>query len=136
MIFLPAREWRAAMPTYTGRCHCGAVRFEVTGELRDVVDCNCSYCSRAGYLHWNVEPAQLRITQGASAYRTYAFGTGTSKNHFCPTCGISPFRVPRSDPHLLDVNVRCLDDLDLDALRIQKFDGANWETAIEKRTWK
>jgi hypothetical protein len=124
------------MPTYTGSCHCGAVRFEVTGELDHVVDCNCSYCSRAGYLHWNVEPRQLRIIQGESAYRTYSFGTGTSKNHFCQTCGITPFRIPRSDPHLVDINVRCLESIDLRKLPIQKFDGANWEAAIKTRTWK
>ena len=107
------------MPNYTGRCHCGAIQIEVTGELDDVVDCNCSYCARAGYLHWNVEPRAFRIVEGAAAYRTYTFGTGTSKNHFCTTCGISPFRVPRSDPHLIDVNVRCLEGVDPAKLRIQ-----------------
>jgi hypothetical protein len=124
------------MPTYTGKCHCGAVQFEVTGELDHVVYCNCSYCARAGYLHWNVEPAQFRITRGQDAYRTYTFGTGTSRNNFCTTCGISPFRTPRSDPHLVDINVRCLDQIDPNSLRIQKFDGAHWEDAIKTRTWK
>jgi hypothetical protein len=37
---------------------------------------------------------------------------------------------------LIDVNVRCLDNLDLTALRIEKFDGAHWEDAIKTRTWK
>jgi hypothetical protein len=126
----------SAMPTYTGRCHCGAIRFEATGELDRVVDCNCSYCARAGYLHWNVEPSAFRILQGADAYRTYTFGTGTSRNQFCTTCGISPFRVPRSDPHLIDVNVRCLEGVDPSKLRVQKFDGAHWEDAIKTRTWR
>jgi len=124
------------MPTYRGACHCGAIEFEVDGTLDDVVHCNCSYCSRAGYLHWNVEPSQLRILRGADAYRTYTFGTGTSRNHFCKTCGISPFRVPRSDPPLMDINVRCLEGVDLGTLNVQGFDGANWESAITKRTWK
>lgn len=124
------------MPTHRGSCHCGAIVFEVDGDLDHVVYCNCSYCSRAGYLHWNVEPRQLRILRGASSLHTYTFGTGTSKNHFCPTCGISPFRVPRSDPHLMDINVRCLDAVDPTALSIQSFDGAHWEDAIKTRRWK
>lgn len=124
------------MPTYRGSCHCGDVAFEVDGDLDHVVDCNCSYCGRAGYLHWNVTPQQLRILRGEGAYRTYQFGTGTSRNHFCARCGISPFRVPRSDPHLLDVNVRCLEGVDLSKLKIQKFDGAHWEDSIKARTWK
>lgn len=124
------------MPTYQGSCHCGAIRFEVAGEINHVVDCNCSYCARAGYLHWNVVPSVFRIVAGADNYRTYTFGTGTSKNHFCLTCGITPFRVPRSDPHLIDVNVRCLEDVDITTLQIQSFDGAHWEDAIKKREWK
>ena len=124
------------MPVYTGKCHCGAIEFEVEGTLDHVVDCNCSYCARAGYLHWNVEPQRFRVTKGASAYRTYTFGTGTSKNHFCTTCGISPFRTPRSDPHLIDVNVRCLQGIDASELRVQTFDGAHWEDAIQTRKWK
>ena len=124
------------MPKFQGSCHCGAVAFEVNGELEHVVDCNCSYCARAGYLHWNVEPQQFRLVRGEAAYRTYQFGTATSRNHFCTTCGISPFRTPRSDPHLIDVNVRCLAGVDPGTLRIQKFEGAHWEQAIQTRDWK
>jgi len=124
------------MPKYHGSCHCGAIEIEVEGTLDDVVDCNCSYCTRSGYLHWNIAPDQFRILRGAAAYRTYTFGTGTSQNHFCTTCGISPFRVPRSDPHLIDINVRCLQGIDVTKLKIQGFDGANWEAAIKTRAWK
>ena len=124
------------MPKFQGSCHCGAIAFEVDGNLEHVVDCNCSYCARAGYLHWNVEPEQFRFTRGATAYRTYQFGTETSRNNFCATCGISPFRTPRSDPHLIDINVRCLQGVDPATLQVQKFDGAHWETAIKTREWK
>ena len=124
------------MPKFQGSCHCGAIAFEVDGNLEHVVDCNCSYCARAGYLHWNVEPEQFRLLRGAAAYRIYQFGTATSRNNFCATCGISPFRTPRSDPHLIDINVRCLAGVDLAELQIQKFDGAHWETAIKTREWK
>lgn len=42
---------------YKGSCHCGSVRFEVEGELEQVVECNCSHCSRKGYLLWFVPRA-------------------------------------------------------------------------------
>ena len=124
------------MPTFRGSCHCGAIELEVEGELDHVVHCNCSYCERSGYLHWNVEPRQFRLLRGEGAYRTYQFGTGTSRNHFCTVCGISPFRVPRSDPHLIDINVRCLAGVELASLRVRGFDGAHWEDAIKTREWK
>ena len=38
--------------THTGGCHCGRVRFEVDAPASlAVVDCNCSVCSKTGYLH-------------------------------------------------------------------------------------
>jgi len=40
--------------------------------------------------------------------------------------------VPRSDPDMIDVNVRCLDDVDLSALKMKQFDGRHWEEAMRK----
>jgi hypothetical protein len=47
-------------------------------------------------------------------------------------CGIHPFYVPRSDPDKIDVNARCLDDIDLASLEPKQFDGRNWEAAMQK----
>ncbi len=53
------------MPSYTGGCHCGAVRFEVTGKIEEVVVCNCSICAKTAYLHWEVEPAAFRRSRSS-----------------------------------------------------------------------
>ena len=48
-----------------------------------------------------------------------------------------PFYVPRSDPDKIDVNARCLDEVDLAAIPIKEFDGRNWEAAIEQQVpWR
>jgi hypothetical protein len=45
--------------------------------------------------------------------------------------------VPRSDPDKIDVNVRCIDGIDLAALPVREFDGRNWEDAIQRRVpWR
>jgi hypothetical protein len=45
--------------------------------------------------------------------------------------------VPRSDPDKIDVNVRCLDDIDLAAIAPKLFDGKNWEAAMQRRVpWR
>src|ERR1700747_191740 len=36
--------------TYSGGCQCGAVRYEVAADIRQVISCNCSRCSRLGLL--------------------------------------------------------------------------------------
>ena len=119
---------------HRGSCHCGAVRFEVDAEIEGLEVCNCSYCSRVGYVHWYVAPERFRLLTPREALETWQFGTRTSENHFCPTCGISPFRRPRSDPDKVDVNVRCVEGVDADSLPARPFDGRNWEEAIRRRT--
>jgi len=121
------------MPTHLGRCHCGAVRFEIDARVERVTFCNCSLCARTGYLHIYVAPEQFRLLTGDEALATYSWGTGTASHMFCKHCGISAFRRPRSDPHLFDVNVRCLEDVDVDTLPIDRFDGQNWEKAAAAR---
>ena len=110
-----------------GGCHCGRVRFEVRGAPARVLVCNCSICTKRGYLHWIVPAGDVRVVAGAGAMSEYRFGTGVARHYFCPVCGCAPYYVPRSDPDKLDVNVRCLDDVDLGALVIDSFDGKDWD---------
>jgi hypothetical protein len=115
--------------TYEGGCHCGRVRFRVTTGLERVSDCNCSICAKKGFLHLIVEPAKFELLQGEGELTTYTFNTGVARHTFCRTCGIHAFYVPRSHPDKIDVNVRCLDDVDLAEVEITPFDGRNWEAA-------
>jgi hypothetical protein len=120
------------METYEGSCHCGRVRFRVTAALDEISDCNCSMCTRKGILHLIVPPAQFQLLRGQDDLTTYRFNKGVAQHHFCRHCGIHPFYVPRSDPDKIDVNVRCLDGVDLAAIPRRHFDGQNWETAIDE----
>ncbi len=118
------------MKTYEGGCHCGRVRFRVTGVLEEAGDCNCSVCVKKGYLHWIVAPEQFELLSGEGDLTTYEFNTKTAKHRFCRHCGVPGFYVPRSDPDKIDVNVRCLDGIDLASLRLRPFDGRNWEASM------
>lgn len=116
------------MTTWAGSCHCGDVRFEVDGEIDEVLDCNCSICKKKGLLHWIVTPDRFRLLAGEQALTTYTFGTGIAKHTFCRRCGVQPFYQPRSHPGRIDVNARCLDGVDVATLDIRAFDGrADWE---------
>jgi hypothetical protein len=117
--------------TYQGGCHCGRVRFRVRGDLGTASECNCSMCNKKGFIHLVVSPSDFEVIQGRDELATYQFNTGTAKHTFCKTCGIHPFYVPRSDPDKIDVNVRCLDDVDPSQIQTRFFDGKNWEQAIQ-----
>ena len=112
---------------YTGSCHCGGIKFEVEGDFQEGLECNCSMCSRTGYLHLIVTADRFRITQGRDALTTYTFNTGTAKHLFCGTCGIKPFYVPRSHPDGFSVNARCIDSPTVTGMKVNPVDGRNWE---------
>ncbi len=125
------------MQTYEGGCHCGGVRFRVTASLDRVSECNCSMCTMKGFLHLIVAPEQFELLGGADLLATYEFNTRVAKHRFCRVCGVHAFYTPRSDPDKIDVNVRCLDDVDLSSLTVSRFDGRNWEQAIGGRVpWR
>ncbi len=119
--------------TFEGGCHCGQVRFRVTADLAQTLECNCSICTKKGFLHLIVPPEQFVLLRGEDALATYTFNTGIAKHTFCRTCGIHSFYVPRSDPDKIDVNVRCLDGIDLATIKPVPFDGRHWEAAWERR---
>lgn len=114
---------------YTGSCHCGAVRFEIETVLDRVTECNCSVCRKKGILHHRIAPDRFRLISGEESLATYQFGTGIAKHHFCKECGIHVFTRPRAAPDLYTVNVRTLDNFNIEAERTEvvQFDGQNWE---------
>ena len=115
------------MPRYQGGCHCGRVRFEIDVEIGTIIDCNCSICAKKGFLHLIVDPQQVRMLSPADAVSLYQFNTKTAKHYFCPVCGISAYYIPRSHPDKIDVNVRCLEGVELESLTIVPFNGREWE---------
>ena len=118
------------MVIHRGGCHCGRVRFEVEAPARlEVTECNCSMCSRTGFLHLIVPKSRFRLLQGEEFLTTYTFNTGVAKHLFCSVCGVKSFYVPRSHPDGYSVNARCLDEGTAEALIVapQPFNGREWE---------
>ena len=112
--------------TYSGGCQCGKVRYEVELELGEVIACNCSRCQRLGSLLAFASASQFRLLSGDGDLATFEFNRHVIKHKFCTTCGIQSFaegKHPRDGAALAAINVRCLDDVDVDALRVKKVDG-------------
>lgn len=111
---------------YTGGCHCGRVRYEVTLALDRVGECNCSICTKLGALWAYAEPHQFRLISGESALRDYQFNKRLIHHLFCGACGIESFgrgQRPTDGKEVVGINVRCLDNVDLAGLRRVPFDG-------------
>lgn len=110
--------------TYCGSCHCGRVRFEIDTDLDHVRVCDCSMCRRRGALNHRVKPEDFRLLTPLEELAVYTFHTHTAKDYFCPVCGIQPFRRPRTAPELWTVNIRCIEDIDLDAIPVERVNGS------------
>jgi len=104
-------------------CHCGNFQLEVSAELGEVVECNCSICVRSGFLHWYVTPEQVKLKTPGRLLHTYLWRSATGGQHFCPTCGIAIIRTSTQYPPPVSINVRCIEDVDIATLNIRPFDG-------------
>ena len=114
---------------YEGSCHCGAVTFEVESELpTKAMSCNCSHCRRKGFLLTFVPGNQFTLKSGEDALTEYRFYKHVLSHQFCATCGCQPFASGKGPDgsDMTAVNLRCVPDADLDALEIEKVDGANF----------
>jgi hypothetical protein len=110
--------------TYAGSCHCGAVRYEATTDLAQIMSCNCSRCSRLGWLMTFVGVERFKLLSGADQLTEYRFNTQNIAHLFCKICGIESFARGRGPGgEMACVNVRCLEGVDLDALAVTKVDG-------------
>jgi len=110
---------------YKGSCHCGKVAFEVEGEVKEALACNCSICSRKGSLLWFAPREKLQLLTPDSNAGTYLFNKHLIRHRFCTTCGIQPYAeaVDPKGNKMAAVNIRCLEDFDFDAVPVRHFDG-------------
>jgi hypothetical protein len=127
---LPPKSGRFRMAetkTYTGSCHCGQVAYEADADLSQVISCNCSICRKRGAVLAFVPEDSFRLKSGGEALTDYQFNKKVIHHMFCPTCGVGAFaRGIRPDgAKMIALNVRCLDGVDLDTLKVRKFDGAS-----------
>ena len=97
----------------TGGCLCGAVRYEVTGELAPIQLCHCGQCRKAqgGPFGANIPVAttDFRLVQGAEAMKDYRASPGKLRV-FCGACGGPLFSQRDETPETLRLRAGSLDD--------------------------
>jgi hypothetical protein len=120
-------EERSGMTTHSGGCHCGGVRWQAEAEISQVLNCNCSICrKRGGLLHFMPEK-DFRLEKGDDQLIDYQWNKHHIHHLFCATCGILSFArgAAPDGTRMIALNVRCIDAVDLQALKVVEFDGAS-----------
>ncbi len=115
----------ATAQTYTGGCHCGRVRYQVTTDPSQAIACNCSKCAKHGLWLTFVTPEHFKLQSGDDALADYQFNRHVIHHLFCRTCGVESFSRGRTPDgrEMVAVNVRCLDGVDIATLAPNPFDG-------------
>lgn len=113
------------MKKYQGGCHCGQVRYEVEMDIGKPISCNCSICQKKGTLLSFVPANQFTLLKGQNSLSDYQFNKKIIHHLFCKNCGVTSFATGKTpDGHeMRAINVRCLDEIEIDQLEIAKFDG-------------
>lgn len=118
----------AEMQSVTGGCHCGAVRYEAKADLSKTMECNCSHCGKKGFILTFTPRANFKLVQGEGELTEYRFNKQVIAHQFCNTCGTQPFAlgVGPDGSEMAAINVRCVDKVDLAALKPSKVDGRSF----------
>jgi hypothetical protein len=94
----------------SGRCACGAVRYRVTGELRQVWNCHCPRCRRVtGHFLAGTAARSDQVHVDGDAAVHWWSPDGTVAYGFCGTCGSTMFWRDHSRPHHLVIAAGTLD---------------------------
>lgn len=98
-------------------CHCGAIQYTITFSpplsAQKVGSCNCTICTKNGYLFIYPRRQDVVIHKGEDTLKSYQFGKKQLLHRFCGECGSSVWHDPRlwmlgeGVPDLLGVNVSC-----------------------------
>jgi len=117
---------------YKGSCLCGAVRFEIHGEIQDIIYCHCSQCRKAQgsafACNGNLDAAQFKFISGEKELTGYQSSPAQTK-YFCKNCG-SPI-ISKNDAIPYKVRVRLgvieSDIVERPTAHIFVTSKANWE---------
>jgi hypothetical protein len=98
---------------HTGSCLCGAVRFEVAGDLGPIQLCHCSQCRRASgaafAANMPVRAADVRVVSGEASLKSFESSPGKARL-FCADCGSPIISRSAGDPGMVRVRAGTLDE--------------------------
>lgn len=104
------------MAKYTGGCLCGAIKYEVNGDLVFSGNCHCDDCRRltgsafATLAFFKAE--DVAVTKGTTKSFAHTADSGNSlSKEFCGTCGSQLFGSGSGRPGLKSVKIGTMDDV-------------------------
>lgn len=80
---------------HKGSCLCGAVQFEVTGDLGSTDGCHCFQCRKwTGHFLVSTEVPRSALTIDGAEHVRWYYSSERARRGFCERCGASLFFDP------------------------------------------
>ncbi|WP_164115306.1 GFA family protein [Sphingorhabdus sp. Alg239-R122] len=115
------------MGKITGTCHCGAVAISVPSLPEKLVSCNCSICSRTGWLGAYYHPNDVTVDAKNDGMAGYVQGDRAITFWRCRHCGNATHWTALTAPEdRMGVNVRIFDRKLWQDVPLEQVDGASW----------
>lgn len=100
------------MKKLTGKCLCGAIVYEIDGELGPIVNCHCSMCRRwhgaAFRTRCTVESKNFKWLKGKECLSKYQSSENVIKT-FCKVCGANLISMYKDKPNYVGLPIGGLD---------------------------
>ena len=97
---------------YTGSCLCGAIRYEIYGEIGEVIQCHCKRCRKANGTAFAtnapIQKADFKIVQGEHLLKKFA-STPTTARCFCSECASPIISIKAETPDTYRLRIGTLD---------------------------
>ena len=97
---------------YTGSCLCGAIRYEIHGEIGEVIQCHCKRCRKANGTAFATKKkkkkADFKIVQGEHLLKKFA-STPTTARCFCSECASPIISIKAETPDTYRLRIGTLD---------------------------
>ena len=121
---------------YTGSCLCGAIRYEIHGEIGEVIQCHCKRCRKANGTAFAtnapIKKADFKIVQGEHLLKKFA-STPTTARCFCSECASPIISIKAETPDTYRLRIGTL-DTPLEhkpVMHIFKAYKAEWDTICD-----
>ena len=98
-------------PVYQGSCLCQGIRYEIQGEIGEIVQCHCQRCRKANGTAYatnaSISSRDFKIVQGEHLVKKFAV-TGVYR-WFCGECGSPLISSRDAQPESYRLRIGTLD---------------------------
>ena len=109
---------------YRGKCLCGAVSFEVDGELGSIDACHCVQCRKwTGHYLASTDVPRTALTVSGEEHLKWFHSSDKVRRGFCTACGSSLFFDPldREKHNWIGISMGAFDTPTQAALKLHIF---------------